>query len=460
MRGQALTLGLLLVAAGALAWIHLHDIGQVIAARARLLHAADAAVYSGALLQARAFNMHAYINRAQVAHQVAMAHLVTLGSWAQWADAQARQSTQANPPAALIGMLFGGAYGSAYAASAAAFGLGTQAAGSALAQAFARHERTVHDVLAAARQVLMGSLAGTREAGMRAVLAANYREPGDDEPDEAVLRRAGLSMAWMQDALPGTVVLHPVQQGSGLRALVMDAAGRYPFLGPRNDTAQNPWPVSARCPHLRHELRRLGATSLSAQGRWQSHDTLSYHALRSNRWIGCYYREYPMGWGLALGGQGRPDGYGHAVVPPANFSRQAFWRWVRANTRWDLLGKGVNPLADSHALAGMARWPSRGLPLHAGLSNGGDQAVRIAISVRQDATRLPTTDAAGKLQVGPGPFVLRAWRPGDAMTVASAAQTYFARPAPRTDGREEFASLFHPYWQARLAPAGAPSEGA
>src|SRR5690606_21763523 len=134
---------------------------------------------------------------------------------------------------------------------------------------------------------------------------------------EAVLRRAGLSMAWMQDALPGTVVLHPVQQGIGLRALVQDAAGRYPFLGPRNDTVRNGWPVSARCPHLRHELRRLGATSLSAQGQWQSHDTESYHALRSNRWIGCYYREYPMGWGLEHGKGSRPTGYGKAVVPPA-----------------------------------------------------------------------------------------------------------------------------------------------
>jgi len=35
--------------------------------------------------------------------------------------------------------------------------------------------------------------------------------------------------------------------------------------------------------------------------------------------------------------------------------------------------------------------------------------------------------------------------------VASAAQTYFARPEPRADGQAELANLFHPYWQARLA---------
>src|SRR5690606_25992434 len=179
MRGQALTPGLLLVAAGALAWILLHGIGQVIAARARLLHAADAAAYSGALLQARAFNLHAYINRAHVAHQVAMAHLATLGSWAQWGAAQARQSSRGNPPAGLIGMLFGGSHGTAYAAAGGAFGMDAAARqDGALAQAYARHERTVHDVLAAARQSLLASLAAARDAGMRAVLAANYREPG------------------------------------------------------------------------------------------------------------------------------------------------------------------------------------------------------------------------------------------------------------------------------------------
>src|SRR5690606_28308646 len=127
------------------AWTHLHNAGQVVAARARLLHAADAAAYSGALLQARAVNMHAYLNRVQVAHQVAMAHLATLGSWAQWGDAQARQSARANPPAGLMCMLFGTSYGSAYAAAGGAMGLDSMVReGGALAQAYARHDRTVH----------------------------------------------------------------------------------------------------------------------------------------------------------------------------------------------------------------------------------------------------------------------------------------------------------------------------
>src|SRR5690606_23197958 len=100
--GQALPVVLALAAVGGMALVALYNVGQTAAARVRLTHAADAAAYSGALAQARALNLLAYINRAQVAHQVAMAHLVTLASWAQLGQAHARQQSIRNPPASLI----------------------------------------------------------------------------------------------------------------------------------------------------------------------------------------------------------------------------------------------------------------------------------------------------------------------------------------------------------------------
>src|SRR5690606_38787840 len=115
------------------------------AAKDRQIHGLDAAAYSGALVQARALNMLAYLNRAQLAHQLAMAHLVTLGSWAMYGGTQAGRLARGNPPAYLIGMLFGADHGRAYTAAARALGLDAQAqtAGS-LAQAHAAHDRFVH----------------------------------------------------------------------------------------------------------------------------------------------------------------------------------------------------------------------------------------------------------------------------------------------------------------------------
>jgi len=454
--GQSLALGLLLLAGGALVWVHLYNGGQVVAARSRLTHAADAVAYSGALLQARTLNMHAYINRAQVAHQIAMGHLVTLASWAQFGDAEGRQTTHFNPPAALIGMLFGGQHGTAYASASKALGLGASAQESgALAQAYAAHDRTVHEVLAAASDALVSSLVRTRLAGMRQVLAANFRESEQiHEPTESVLSRAGLELFVRDGDAEERPVLRQPKQGEGLRALIDEAAGRYGFLQPRHYTVRNAWPVSSRCPQLRHELRRRGGTVLSADGIWQSGDTQSFQALRSNQWVGCYYREYPMGWGLEYSSHiASPDGYAHAVEPPKDFSQQAFWRWVQSNTNWNLLGGYATPLADSHALAGAVRWSSKGLPAYGWLGRqAASRGMSLTVMLKQQARVLATTDAASQVHIGPGSLAYRGLEPGQTVTVSSAAQIYFARPVGRPDGRDELASLFHPYWQARLMP--------
>jgi hypothetical protein len=40
--------------------------------------------------------------------------------------------------------------------------------------------------------------------------------------------------------------------------------------------------------------------------------------------------------------------------------------------------------------------------------------------------------------------------PADALHALGSAEVYFQRPSARADGREEYPSLFNPYWQARL----------
>ena len=76
---QALVAGLVLLAGAVAALVAMHRLGRIIEQRVRLTHAVDAAAYSGAL-QARHLNAIAYANRSQIAHQVAMAHLVTLAA--------------------------------------------------------------------------------------------------------------------------------------------------------------------------------------------------------------------------------------------------------------------------------------------------------------------------------------------------------------------------------------------
>lgn len=413
-QGQALVFGMLLAGLAAIALVRYFSTGQVVAAKAKQLHALDATAYSGALIQARALNMLAYINRAQTGHQLAMAHLVTLGSWAALGGTQARQFATGNPPAYLIAMLFGPVHGAAYSAAAGAVGLDIMAqAHGELARAYAAHDHLVRNTLSGAQEAIVTGLPEVRREAMLAVLERNY--PGTD-----------FQLTLTEDNWSRYVQRYSAQQS--LRPFIQDLADMYDFLSPRNHTARNPWPVQARCPHKRHELRRRGATELDVSGRWQSIDTESHHALRSNKWMGCYYREYPMGWGWIPSAAGSSAQSPYVDDPPADFSAQDFWRWVKEATNWDIIGGDANPLANSKAVAARQRWEGGGLPAYFDTNPvASAQALRFGLQLQMQ---------------GPENLV---------MTTYSAAETFFERPQPRFDARHEAANLFHPYWQARLA---------
>lgn len=413
-QGQALVMGMLLAGVAIVVFVRYFAAGQVVAAKARQLHALDAAAYSGALTQARALNMLAYINRAQVGHQVAMAHLVTLGSWASLGGHEARQVSAGNPPSYLIAMMFGPQHGAAYQAArkAAGFELMANASGE-LGQAYAAHDNTVREVLAAVQGDVVDGLPHVRWAAMQAVLRANYPDASTDDFDLVI----------DHDNWPGYVQAYSGQQ---LRPFVQGVAQLYGFLSPRDYTASNPWMVDTSCPHLRHELRRRGNTELDAAGRWHSIDTQSYHALRSNKWIGCYYREYTMGWGWIPSATSQAMSDPYVDNPPADFSAQDFWRWVKESTNWDILSGSDNPLANSKAAASRQRWQGGGLPTYFDIASAG-KALSFGVTLKHS---------------GPQGLI---------MSTRSAAETFFDRPLSRLDGRVEHANLFHPYWQARLA---------
>ena len=73
-------LGLVLCGAGVLAWGLMLELGRRVHDQSSLHRATDAAAYSAALIQARALNLHASLNRAQIAHQLGMAHIIAVAN--------------------------------------------------------------------------------------------------------------------------------------------------------------------------------------------------------------------------------------------------------------------------------------------------------------------------------------------------------------------------------------------
>lgn len=82
IRGQAMVLFLVLAGVLCLGVVLLFDTGQAVNKKVKLVHTADAAAYSVAVQEAKALNFAAYMNRAQVANEVAISQMVSMWSWA------------------------------------------------------------------------------------------------------------------------------------------------------------------------------------------------------------------------------------------------------------------------------------------------------------------------------------------------------------------------------------------
>jgi len=83
-KGQALILGVFLVMATAMTAVLMYNTGQTTSEKSRLVNAADAAAYSGAIYVARNLNFLAYSNRAMIANHVAIGHMVSYVSWLRY----------------------------------------------------------------------------------------------------------------------------------------------------------------------------------------------------------------------------------------------------------------------------------------------------------------------------------------------------------------------------------------
>ncbi|MVW78833.1 hypothetical protein [Bordetella sp. 02P26C-1] len=460
------------------AWVGLMRMSLAAEARVRLTHVADAVAYSGAVAQARSLNLLAYVNRAQVAHQVAMAHLMTLASLNQFAENLAAVKAAGDPPDWLLQRHFGEEAAAAYRMAHLLPVATGRLAGSErelIGEAIHRHDKIVHDVLLKAADGVVGKMRAMRDQTMLRVLRANYlnidgnavRISQADERDPA----AAMQIVVSTEDPAASVARNEGRNSGEYRRWVEQAAMRYPFLQSRDLTSLSDWDArhdKRACGEKRFELRRRGHTLLDDAGHWSAQDSLSYHELQGNAGLACYYRENPLAWGQARdrAAQG-PDG----VRPPRKFSDVPFWKWVREHTTWDIVTGEENSLADTYADFDAGLMEARGLPAYYNVAEGmANQSLRFAIQLRQSLGSLHRRAAGPRLDSTSG-GVLDTLTAGLAVTVGSAAQTYYSDlassgldsnsssdqnhnlNASRNANASMSADLFRPRWRARLVPS-------
>ena len=412
-RGQALVVALGLLLAGGAMLHAMYSAGRVAAAKQRLVDTADAAAWSTALWRARVLNYHAYSNRAILANEVAIAQAVTLLSWSKYFEQLARNAATVGtviPPARVV--LEGIAETATLAREAAEL--------AATLEIAARGAEGVgyRAILQASQEILQLSTQGFG-ASMVAAEVARANDPSFFAwvlPDP--------SREWLE-------LTHRAESDADRgRFADLVRASLDPFTaGPRSANVGLPIP----CLGI-PVLRKRGATMLSADlERWEAVDTLSVHVNRP-RGLRCRDSEVlPLGWGAA-----------------------------EAGTELDAVTGTERGVADNPSANALAGTTMSSFPVYSGIARVREldyerladrrfPSPLLAVLARQPGEAVATSMARG-LAAGrmlpPDTFA------GDGaphLWALSAAQVYFRRPVDAPE-RIEYASLFNPYWQARLAP--------
>lgn len=437
-RGQALVLALMLMFAGLLGLFFMFGTGQVSATKQRLNNAADAAAYSAALWRARVLNFHAYSNRAIVAQEVAVAQAVTLASWAKYFEhftTNAQVLATAWPAVAPV----------------------LSAAASVATTARELTERTAADEIEARAAPDIGYKSLLQRSQEALQLAADTFGLGAVANEVVRANDPGFFAFALGDS--GAFNRFTRRHASDderrrLLAVVNDSLDRF-VKGPRSDDLRllllpsSCFGTTSNVDRWFRRWRKRGGTEMLPDlERWQAVDTGSIHDYRRRGFLssGCRQREWlPVGWGAA-------EATDHA---PLNM--------VTGNPG-DTLDNAVGTLFASVEMSGSG-YPGferysgiervRELD-YAALADQRFPVTQVVVLARAEAERART---ANTLNVGTGRLRLFEKFAGNRVWAMSVGEVYFRRP-PGTPERIEYASLYNPYWQVRLAEPTAAQRAA
>ncbi len=415
--GQATIVTLALTATLVAAVLLVFNVGQLINGKQRLVNAADAAAYSAAVWEARSLNYQAYLNRAVIANEAAIAQAVSLRSWSAYLN---RTLTNANSVLQFLPYI--GAATRALSriwwridAEVQPTLLLAEAATSELDHGFAAAAELLHASTAANVLPVIEAVASRAHGapqvtpGGAALVARNVREFG-----QLTRRFAGTARGRQAD-------------------LVVRTLDRF-----TRDRPWNPRPVIDA--GLTRWSKR-GGTDLLGYDEWRAMDTFAVHRRRFG-FIGGWREALSIGWGGARNGQ-------------QSFQRGEHGGSWRTNPR-------TSRRAAASTVAGVGY---RGIPALRDVSPQRATAdvteLRIAIEVARPAESLALADRAlrgaqARSLTGRS-AAFRLDRGADTVRAISEARVVFDAPEGRRDGRVERATLFNPYWRARLAPVSRES---
>lgn len=424
-KGQALLAVLAFTLILAIALVYLFNTSQLLAERTKAKVLADHAAFNTATKQAQLLNANAYMNKAKITNQLAIAQAVSVASWAEHFEPMPGNTRIINMIPYVGPQIHQGITQASEAAQMVSESQGLfVTANAASTSLISQHQKflnaTYFETLENEHKlVLENSSIGTK---FDSNLSKTYLA------QQFISRYSGDSK-------------DPYQGRVRMKDVLLNARDDFT----RTRRAEKNQSVTI-IPFPRMKIERRGGTELSEDlNQWKGVDTFSLHRQRWQRWSLRNY-EYPIGYGSAVASQsGDSDAnnrMGYSGAPSVN--RQATGRAGDFKPSWDsrnrnMMGEyGVPEYWDLHKDELLSDSPAR----------------QFTVSIVKSKDNLDTTSGISNFKVGDQVDI----RTPSKVTAFSTAEVYFERPLKDrsgndiylNQGRTEKASLFNPYWNVRL----------
>lgn len=467
-KGQAIPIGIASIMGVTILMLALFNTSQVTSEKMRIVNTADAAAYSGMVIQARTLNFHAYTNRAMVANQVSIAQLVTLYSFSRY---MRRLSSNLGNVISLIPYV-----------------------GAAIGRAIRVTGRWINTMLDQFVRITM-PIVNTMNMGIsRAQQAADaFAYAATPQIVRRVVRENDVNYE-VTPVVANGFQARNFNEWRGItrrytsnlyqnRKAILARNSRDDFSTRRRGWGRNTvfniwwavlyWQRDADT-RLISQGNLRSRTQSNARWEWKAKDTLAlWSGWRWITWRGVRYAEVeiPTGWGSAYYSTNNRD-----------FDRNrggCFWVWCWSG--WRFKNRVTEGLADGEKRRVNTTPRYYGMNPYYAIRDA-DRArrasryplVRLGVEVRKrlnqpirtssNINNLGSRDAyvAGSTRNGLGKGMFRVddrFARNAGVSAVARADVYFSRPIGvgtvfgsnrRSDRREEYANLFNPYWDVRL----------
>ena len=472
-KGQSLLWVMGFLATMAVAFAGVYSVGQTTSEKQKIVNAVDAAAYTGAMVEARALNLTAYANRAEIANEVLIAQVISLQSWVDYLKTSissfqtiAEVLGKIPFPPTVIAL---NAIARALSVIEKALEKAADPGLTGLAPATIFAVERYYDLMNGALKVVFGtvgtaSMAYAAQTAAENVLAANVATH-NGKIDTAPVAIHKIELAVLNaKAWNSSFQYYKKNQPAGsaddgrYNASEILKISRDEFSTDRkgpNGLLAILWGTASiggcSIPGVEVGANREGSTLLKTYDRWEAQDTSEYYIASGFR---CNKTGIPYGWGRSTAAKEKMKGDEKTDINQTAGSELFAYKdgnvkknsgWTGVKELWDVKrdandypDAAFNPGAETLTFAIAAAKPK------ANIRNNE------SLNFMNQSTTSPLGSADAKADYQNGQIAAKA-----------EAKVFFARPAKnsqdftgtslfRNDNHKEIANLYNPYWQVRL----------